>query len=105
MLVSCRIPPGPITHSQGKKVQIQINKTYKKYIQELSNGANRFCAKGCALGECQGGEIKDQEKASKYLKRSDLRMKTIVSVRMSSFVISLYALLPYKSKSEKMIFG
>ena len=49
--------------------------------------------------KCDG--IKDQEKASKYLKRSDLRMKTIVSVRMSSFVISLYALLPYKSKSER----
>ena len=65
-------------------------------------GLTGFCAKGCAPGKClKVNKIKDQEKASKYLKRSDFKMKTIVSVRMSSLVISLYALLPYKSKSER----
>ena len=56
MCDGCWYPVGyrraPSHIHKGKKYKYKSTKTYKKYIKELSNGANRFCARGCAPGEC-----------------------------------------------------
>ena len=84
----------PITHSQVKK------KTENKTIQtEIAYGGRAAWCYG------PGGRYHAMEKASKTLKRSVLYMNKIVSVIMSSLLMSLKALLPYKRRSVRWSFG
>ena len=90
------------TH-KGKKYLIQeqkkgLNKTGKhlscSYFAEVG-------ARDCTEDGVPEKGVGSQEKASKFLKRSDLWMKIIVSVKISSLLIPLYALLPYNRMSVR----
>ena len=88
----------PITHSQVKKKSM-TKKQETNNKQEVAYGVHAAWWYG------PGGRYHAVEKASKTLKRSDLYMNKIVSVIMSSLLMSLKALLPYKRRSVRWSFG
>ena len=72
------------------------NTNYREKYKLMKNtGSANAARQGGTSGE---GKSSNQENASNFLKRLVLKMKNIVSLRMRSLLMLLYALLPYRRR-------
>ena len=79
-------------NKHNTKYKIQVT---EKIQLTMNTGSANAAREGGTSGE---GKSSNQENASNFLKRLVLKMKKIVSLRMRSLLMLLYALLPYRRR-------